>query len=239
MAEYAYPKALTGMQDTQWSSYMLNVIEDGATEDGAFAPFANGSGMFITLASGHAIIQGVLGGDDNPATVNIPAAPAIASGMSRIDTVVKRLNRSATPVIQTFVVSGTESANPAPPQLEQDPSGIWEWPVANVLVGPGVVSITSAKITDRRSFIGANVRLWDSRPTNPRLGTLGYNRTTGVWEWFDGPGGWKELVPSGTLPISKGGTGATSASAARDNLGILVRPEPMTSGTPINTIRLW
>jgi hypothetical protein len=233
MAEYAYPKALTGMQDLQWSNFIMKLIEDGATSDTSFVPSANGSGMNASLTAGNAVVQGVLTGNDSSATVTIAAAPAAGSGLSRIDTIVKRLDRTGTPVIQTAVLTGTPSASPSPKALTQETAGIWEWPVADVLVVTGTTSIAADKITDRRTFSTSGVTVWATRPAAPRKGRLGFNTSLGKWEWFDGST-WTDLVPSshdingtghtGTLSIARGGTGATSAMAALNALGIYIQP---------------
>jgi hypothetical protein len=237
MADYAYPKALTGMQDTQWSNFILKIIPDGATTEGAFAPTATGSGMTVSLAAGEGFVQGVLGGDAAPASVTISAAPSVGSGLARIDTIVKRLDRTTTPVIQTVVRAGEPAADPSPPTLTQSASGVWEWPVADVRVDAGVTSIVQAKVTDRRSFTALPVRSWSTRPTAPRKGQLGYNTATGVWEYFNGTS-WVDLVPAhdlngaqhtGTLSIARGGTGATTATAALNALGIFVQPTAPTN----------
>ncbi|AWY06651.1 minor tail protein [Microbacterium phage Zeta1847] len=236
MADYAYPKALTGLQDVQWSNMMSAYIEDGVTTPGAFAPSADGSGMAVKLAPGEAIVRAVLTGDADTATVAIDAAPA--AGTARIDTIVKRLNRSSTPVIQTAVVKGNPSANPTRPTLTQNASGVWEWPVCDVRVDGGATSIQSGKITDRRSHTGQNVGRWttDTRPGNPRpYVTLGYNTTRAAWEYHDGTT-WRDLVEQGVVPVSKGGTGATGISLQLlANLGIVVSATQPAAGTAI----LW
>jgi len=237
MADYAYPKALTGMQDVQWSNLVASLIEDGITTPSAFTPSADGSGLVVKLAAGEALVRGILTGDSAVASVTIPAAPA--SGSSRIDTVVKRLDRAGTPVIKTAVLSGASTTGtPVAPTLTQNPTGIWEWPVADVLVGGGVTSITSGNVTDRRTHTGANVGRWTTatRPSSPRpYLTLGYNTTRGLWEFHNGTT-WKDLVDVGTLPVSKGGTGATAISTALlANLGIVISATQPAAGTAI----LW
>lgn len=237
MADYAYPKALTGMQDTQWSTFMASIVDDGATSPNAFAPSANGSGMVATLGAGEAIVRGILTGDASTANVTIAAAPA--AGSSRIDTIVKRLDRSGTPVIKTAVLTGNVAASgatPAPKALTQDAAGIWEWPVADVLVTGGTVSLTADKITDRRTFTGTNVGAWSKPPASARPFSIAYNKASGKWQHTLNGTTWADLVDLGTIPVSKGGTGATAISLQLlANLGIVVSKDQPAAGTAI----LW
>lgn len=235
MADYAYPKALTGMQDVQWSNYMASLVSDGATSAGAFAPSADGSGMRVRLAPGEGIIRGILTGDTAIATIAIDAAPP--TGQSRIDTVVKRLDRSGTPVIKTAVLKGTAGAsNIAPKALTQDPSGIWEWPVCDVLVTGGAVSIAADKVTDRRSTVGTNVESWDTPPAVARPFSIAFNKAASKWVYTLNGTTWVDLLDTGTVPVSKGGTGATGISLQLlANLGIVVSASQPAAGTAI----LW
>ncbi|UVK59036.1 minor tail protein [Microbacterium phage Cen1621] len=230
MADYAYPKALTGLQDVQWSNFIAAFVPDGITSAAAFAPSANGSGMSVTLAPGEALVRGVLTGDASAATVAIAAAPA--SGSSRIDTIVKRLDRSGTPVIKTAVLTGTVASGgttPQPKALTQDASGIWEWPVADVLVTGGVSSIAADKVTDRRSvpfwsgMTGATVPVAKGgtgvKTLNELRNALGLGNST-----------------SAPLPVANGGTGAAGISLALlANLGIVISNTQPAAGTAI----LW
>ncbi len=235
MADYAYPKALTGMQDVQWSNYMASMITDGVTTVGAFAPSADGSGMLVKLAPGEAIVRGILTGDAAQASITIEPAPA--TGQSRIDTIVKRLDRSGTPVIKTAVLKGTAAAsNFAAKALTQDPAGIWEWPVADVLVTGGSVSIAANKVTDRRSITGTNVEAWATPPAQARPFTIAFNKSTSKWVFTLNGTVWQDLLDQGTVPVSRGGTGATGISLALlANLGIVVSATQPAAGTAI----LW
>jgi hypothetical protein len=226
MPAYAYPKALTGLQDVQWSNLVAAFVPDGATTSGGFAVSANGSGMTVTVAAGEAIIRGILGGDSASEAVAIAAAPA--SGTSRIDTIVKRLDRTGTPIIKTAVVSGSVSASPVAPTLTQDPAGVWEWPVANVLVTGGVVSITAEKVTDRRT-----VPLWAGLGAGlvpVSKGGTGVSTLTALRSALG-------LGATGApVPVASGGTGATSISLALlANLGIAVSTTQPAAGTAL----LW
>lgn len=235
MADYAYPKALTGMQDVQWSNYMASLVSDGVTSLGAFAPTADGSGMNVKLAAGEGIIRGILTGDASQATVTIEAAPA--TGQSRIDTIIKRLDRSGTPVIKTAVLKGTAAASGfAPKALTQDPAGIWEWPVADVLVTGGAVSITADKVTDRRSNTGTNVESWQTPPASARPFTIAYNKAASKWVYTLNGTVWQDLLDQSTVPVNRGGTGATGISLQLlANLGIVISTTQPAAGTAI----LW
>ncbi|QWY81840.1 minor tail protein [Microbacterium phage Honk] len=227
MADYAYPKALTGLQDVQWSNLIAAFVPDGITSASAFTPTANGSGMTVSLAPGEAIIRGILTGDASAASVAIATAPA--AGQSRIDTIVKRLDRAQTPVIKTAVLTGTASATPSPKALTQDAAGIWEWPVCDVLVTGGVSSIAADKVTDRRSvpvwsgLNGSTVPVSKGgtgvTTLNALRNALGLGSSTGA-----------------PLPVANGGTGATGVSLALlANLGIAISTTQPAAGTAV----LW
>jgi hypothetical protein len=73
----------------------------------------------------------------------------------------------------------------------------------------------------------------------PRVGEFGYNTTLNVLEFHDG-NGWGPITPTsldagvistGTIPLARGGTGATSASAARAALGAQVEGSYQAAGS--------
>ena len=216
MAQFAYPKALTGMRDTEWSHFLRTFLTNGITRRLSFGAIADGGGMYVDLSPGEVLIEGVLHANDQ--VERVPLAPAGAA--ERIDVVVKRLNReNPGQVITTAVVQGVGGGGA--PALTQDPEGIWEWPIAEVRVPTGIVVIADTLVTDRRSIAPLAPSRWSSvnRPTNERpTPLLGWNSSTGEWEYIRENGEVATVVPD-TLGVSRGGTGAKTAAAARANLG--------------------
>lgn len=174
------------------------------------------SGASLALIRGHACVM----------TANEPLTIATASAGARVDMVVLQLNY-ATNSIAPVIKPGT-SGSPTPPSIVWGTSGIYEFPLAYIAVGAGVVSITNTNITDSRQFAGATIGAWPAAQRPTGRPAVGYNLTAGVWEMtFDGTT-WKTVSTSdhtldshaGTLSVSKGGTGATTPVAAQQGLSI-------------------
>jgi hypothetical protein len=103
--------------------------------------------MGVDVATGQAWIEGIYYQSD---AVEALLVGANATGNPRIDTVVVGvdfLNNTST----VYVLVGTAAADPSPPTLTQTTS-LWEYPLADVYVAAGAVSILTANISDRREF---------------------------------------------------------------------------------------
>lgn len=199
----------------------------GSHGDGTLQVSANGSGREVRLAAGSAILRGYM--FYNTATEIIPVA-APSAGV-RVDLVVLELNLSSPTVatrILPKVLSGT-SGSTNPPGVTRTVTGIYQIPLATVRVDPGVSLITADKVSDAREWMDQKYGVWTTarRPVGPRKYKLGFNETTGGWEYHNGSS-WVALMSvdlgssnvSGTLPLTRGGTGATTAAAARTALGL-------------------
>lgn len=113
---------------------------------------AAGTGMSVTVAAGAGYYRGILYDQHEPLAVPI-AAPA---AQARIDLVVVQVvpegggdtieGRS-----RIILKEGTPSTSPVAPGLTQT-STLWEEPLAEVRVDPGVSAIASNKVTDRRAI---------------------------------------------------------------------------------------
>lgn len=103
--------------------------------------------MGVDVATGQAWIEGIYYQSDAVEALLVTANP---TGNPRIDTVVVGvdfLNNTSS----LYVLPGTAAADPSPPVLTQTTS-LWEYPLANVYVAAGAVSIGTANINDRREF---------------------------------------------------------------------------------------
>lgn len=105
---------------------------------------ANSTGMNVQIAAGFATVQGLAFHNDATATITIDGNTA---SNPRIDTVVLRLTQGTSVV--PAVVKGMPRANPVPPTLTQTDTGTFEFPLADVAVPAGAVSIAASQVTPR------------------------------------------------------------------------------------------
>ena len=202
----------------------------GSYGDNTLKVTGDGSGLNVKMATGSAIARGYMFYSTAIETLTI-AAPSAAA---RMDLVVLELNLSNPVMAERIlpkVLQGT-SGSMVPPSLTQTPTAIYQIPLAAVQVDPAVSTITAGKVLDARTWIDQSYGMWTTarRPVSPRKYKLGFNDTTGMWEYHDGAG-WVNLVAlnlessavTGILPIAKGGTGANSAGAAANNIGFYVQ----------------
>lgn len=125
-------------------------------------------GMFVRVATGEAMVEGFH--YKNTANLSLAIA-ANASGSTRIDRVVLRLNRTANTLVAA-IVQGTPGAGA--PALTQVAGGTYEFPLAQVSVATGTLAITGAMITDQRVYSkaltsGAEVAVATAMPSSANV----------------------------------------------------------------------
>jgi len=112
--------------------------------------FADSSGMQVKVPEGYGFVEGHRYKlTDGPA---ILAIAANGSGQPRIDTVVLRKEYGTVNDVHLAIVQGTPGASPEPPDLEQTATAVYEFPLKDVNVAAGAVTIAPANLTDRRVF---------------------------------------------------------------------------------------
>ncbi|MGM9381123.1 tail fiber domain-containing protein [Streptomyces antibioticus] len=156
----------------------------------SFSVYGDGTGMNVKVNPGFAIVRGHAVQSTATETITIAAA----SAAQRYDRVVLRLDPTANS-ITLAVVQGTSGGGV--PALTQTDTGIYEFPLATVTVPVGAATITSGNVQGEREFLGNTVGAWTTatRPKTPRMGRLGFNNSTKVWEFWDGTQ-WKDLAPT-------------------------------------------
>lgn len=256
MTQTAYPKVGSSTTDDQFRALFRLLADSGVVGNGDLAVTGDSSGMQVKVASGMGVVDGIVANNSAQVTLAVGAAPG--AGLSRIDTVVEQLDYTKTPICQLVLLPGTPAAtgDQVPPSLDPTGNVKYNLPLGDVAVGPTTSTIAAGAVTDRRSFIGSNVGRWttDLRPKSPRDYQLGINLTSGQWEYYDPTtASWKPLgldaaqIITGTLdsarlptvPISKGGTGATTKTAARQALGIFVQSTPLDGSNEVGDLRFW
>lgn len=221
MAQSSFPFQSVDTTETQYSQLFRLLTPrghgiNGVPGDNILKASANSSGMNVTVTAGQAIVRGHM--YISTATETLTIQPSESN--PRIDTVVLTLDPTANSIVLA-VVKGTAAVSPAAPTLTQTDSGNYQFPLANVSVASSATTISAGNVTDRREFL-YDVWTTATRPS-PRLGLLGINTTSNQVEWYNGTT-WVDVAPTaldasvittGLLPISRGGTGASTVSAAR------------------------
>ncbi|MET9642503.1 tail fiber domain-containing protein [Streptomyces syringium] len=196
MAITAYPFDSQAVTETQFS-YLFRELSSGvaaSSDSPAFRVSAAGTSMAVTVQPGFALVRGHAVLSTAVETVTIPAADTA----TRTDAVVLRLDPTANTITLAVLKGVPGSSSPA---LTQTDSGIYELRLAWVTVPGNTTSITASNVTEGRQFTRGYVGSWwnSTRPTSPRLGDLGFNRSTSAWEFWNGSA-WANLAPSVSWP---------------------------------------
>ncbi|WJN62648.1 minor tail protein [Streptomyces phage phiScoe10] len=193
MAQSSYPFDAQSVTESQYSQFFRELQDNGVASSSSASDLkvaSAGTNMTLTVQPGMAIVRGHAYSSTAVENLTIAAADTAA----RTDRVVLRLDPTANS-ITLYVLKG--AAGGGVPALTQTDTGTYELCLANVAVGANVTSISAASVTDQRRFIGSRIGSWSTalRPTTPRVGRLGLNSDTGVWEFWNGTA-WADLAPT-------------------------------------------
>lgn len=198
------PTVNRGVAEAGWRQYSRLYLISGvlAGVENELEVTADGvSGLQVTVDTGRAFVDGFfLSVTDTPAV--LPIAPADPVD-DRVDTIVARYDPegfSATPVPSGTITLAVKTGTPDPygpvaPSITQSTTGVFEIPLAIVLVTAATAQIAPSDVTDQRVF---TTQIRDlSGPTAERLaltpleGTYWYDtdtETTFRWDgtqWID------------------------------------------------------
>ncbi len=213
MAESSWPTIAGGraVNDVQWELMSAGFSTDGIIGSPADTPviYADSTGMQVKVrANRYGLVKGH--GWTSGTSEYTKAVTANASGQTRIDLVVLRLNR--TDQTTTVQVKAGTAGSGVPPTPTQDASsggtGTYEVPLARVTVASGVSTITAANVTPVTPFIGRDQILYVADTTTMNalpspydgqivyvasMATLGfplYRYTGSVWRRLDWYSSW-------------------------------------------------
>ena len=169
----------TETQFSKWARHFNSGVDDVPT--GTALEVSAGTGLAVDVEAGEAMVRGHYYTSD--ATESLALATADATN-DRIDTVVLRLDPTANSIVLA-VKTGTPAGSPTAPALVQTDAGIFEQPLADVLV-PATAGVPST-ITDRREFMGTRLGSWATvgRPDPAGRVLFGFNTTTGEVEYYN------------------------------------------------------
>ena len=205
MAQTSFPFENIDTTETQFSQMFRN-LQDGVngTYGGTELKVVAGTGLAVDVPAGQAMVRGHY--YINDATESLALATADATN-DRLDTVVLKLDPGANSIILA-VKTGTPAGSPSAPALVQTDAGVFELPLANVLV-PATAGVPST-ITDRREYMGTKIGLWSdsTRPTDT-FPYVGFNTDGATFEGYD-------PVTDTWGPIGGGGGVTISSTAPAD-----------------------
>ncbi|MFD7738065.1 tail fiber domain-containing protein [Kitasatospora sp. NPDC059800] len=192
MATSSYPFDGQATTETDFSRLFRELQDSGVAGTATGLDLkvsADSSGMKVSVQPGFAIVRGHA--FLSTAVEVLPIATADTA--PRTDRIVLRLNPTAN-AITLAVLKGTPGGSA--PALTQTDTDNHEVSLGLVAVGASVATIGLSAVTDDRSFLGSRVGTWTAttRPTNPRVGRLGLNRSSSKWEFWDGST-WTDLAP--------------------------------------------
>lgn len=148
---FGFFNGIYGIEQSNWANYWRGIVPDGVL--GGFGNelevYAMSDGMRVHVKTGQAMV------DNHRAWVTSEKELTIDTADStnpRLDLVVLRCvyANSKESKVYVDVKTGTPAATPELPSLTQVTGETYEIPLAQVLVGAGVVTIASGTITDLR-----------------------------------------------------------------------------------------
>lgn len=253
-SEPVYDRAITAEMERSFNKMRYT--------NGVFSSVGSGlavsanNNLTVTVGTGGAHIEGAMYVNTAPLSLTVEAANA---SLNRIDRVVLQFNTSVSVrSVRALIRTGTAATNPVAPELRQE-SNLYEIALADIYVKKGATSIAQSAITDQRlnsalcGFVVAAI------PSSVDTTGLFDQYQTALNEWLDTVAAALDDTLAGNLqnqitalgtrltaeeskvqPIAKGGTGATTAEAARENLGLSkyadLNPETLIpSGANLNT----
>lgn len=176
---------------------------DGIFPDVSDLVYANASGLEVHVrANRYALVRGHAW-TSGSSEFNL-AIDENASGSTRVDTVVMRLDKSTWDVTAA-VRKGTPGAGAPSLQRDAGDSGMWEIPVADVTVANGAASIAAGNVKQRPLLqAGANRSCSVITDIQSTLiaGDIVYETSTGRWVAWNGSAGQVLYQDTGWLPLT-------------------------------------
>lgn len=237
--EPVYDRAITAEMERSFNK--LRYTNGVFSSVGSGLAVSANSNMIVTVGAGGAHIEGAMYVNTVPLNLTVEASNA---SLNRIDRVVLQFNTSVSVrSVRALIRTGTAATNPVAPELRQE-SNLFEIALADIYVKKGATGIAQSAITDQRlnsalcGFVVAAI------PSSVDTTGLFDQYQTALNEWLDTVAAALDDTLAGNLqnqitvlgtrltaeeskvqPLSKGGTGATTAEAARENLGLSLSDE--------------
>ncbi|WP_119697050.1 hypothetical protein [Microbacterium halotolerans] len=151
MAERSYPFVDGETTDAEFSAMFRHLFPSsvvGYPGQPGLEVVANSSGLRVELQPGEAFVRGHRFAMDAPVELVIDAATSV-----RVDTVILRMEYGAVQSITPAVKKGVAGVA-SPPTLDQTEDDLFEFPLADIALADGQVTIGPSHLTDRRAWWG-------------------------------------------------------------------------------------
>lgn len=145
---YGFYNSMNG--DRKYDATQMSSIFDGIINDGIYETIGDrfvvrtSGGMNVVVGTGRAWFNHTWTLNDSLLPLIVDAAEVINN---RIDTVVIEVN-TVSRRNEIKVLKGTPDSNPKPPQLVKT-GGVYQYPLADINIKAGAVSITEKELTNR------------------------------------------------------------------------------------------
>jgi len=200
-SEFGFFDGVTKVDQINWPKYLDSYVTDGVVKGygNDLQVYGNSSGMKVLIKTGKVFVHTHFGILSNEVELGIPAADPT---YGRKDLVVARAVYASAPnsIMVLDVKTGAPSSNPVPPTLTKTAGVTWEVPLAIVSVAAGASTISSGAVADARIY---------SVVPFERGGVGSTTQAEALSNIFGGS----------QLSVANGGTGASTATGARTNLG--------------------
>jgi hypothetical protein len=155
MAQSSYPFENIDTTETQFSKWARHIGEgvNGGPDDTKLSPVGDDSGMQVRVAAGECMVRGHYYISSAQETLVIDSAGI----ESRVDAIVLELDPAANLIVLKIVQGLAVTSNPEPPTLTKTDAGIYQVLIGLVNVLPDATSILPADVTDRRTFLSAQL----------------------------------------------------------------------------------
>lgn len=195
MAQSSFPFENIDTTETQYSQLFrtLNNGVNGTPDGGELEVDSAAAGLAVDIAAGQAMVRGHFYISTAVETRSLAVADP---SDDRIDLIVLRLDPIANSVVLA-VKTGVPDPAPVAPTLVLTDGGIFEQPLAEVLV-PANAGVPST-ITDRREFMGTKLGSWTTagRPIVTDRALFGFNTDLQAIEFYNPTTDeWEEITPA-------------------------------------------
>lgn len=189
MAETSWPFDSKDTSETQFellfAEFAGSGLGNGAMPGDSNLAITSVATAQVSMSPGFALVNGYAYKNDAAITLNLAAN---SSGLNRIDLIVLRRDLGLNTIV-VAVKTGTAAGSPVAPVPTQTAGGLWELPIASVLVPSGASAPT---VTDLRTYTAKGIKKVRTNDTTAGAfdGQYRDHPTNGLQRWNASMSAW-------------------------------------------------